>query len=173
MLLYSARAPIYFSLSLSILSLFLEVFTISLIVKNIQKFRKLLPIGWTQVLRRILVFSLYRIVLLCLMIASPLVASPVEFFLMGFSKNNLYNGIIDFMQASVPLVIFLIFASEKDILQAWCFWRRKSNLEPIVKHENNASQVTLMITEDVCSETKSESMIECIISKEVPYVHVE
>lgn len=64
---------------------------------------------------------------------SPFLVAPGEFFLTGISPNNLYNGIIDIMQASgefcrktvegllipwtllalVPLAVFCIFASER------------------------------------------------------------
>lgn len=80
--LCSARAPVYFSLALSTLSLIMEgsllspsrvelsfwqvplAFAVMLIIGNLRSFRKLLPIGWTQLLTRIVVFSVYRLGLL-------------------------------------------------------------------------------------------------------------
>ncbi|KAH8117909.1 hypothetical protein DFH11DRAFT_1571377 [Phellopilus nigrolimitatus] len=29
----------------------------------------------------------------------------------------------------VPLVAFLVFATEKDVLSAWCFWRKGKSTE--------------------------------------------
>ncbi|KLO08566.1 hypothetical protein SCHPADRAFT_605152 [Schizopora paradoxa] len=120
-----ARAPFYLSLTVSSFSLLFEGTSI-FIFRNMRLLHKLLPIGWTQVLFRIVAFSLYRFTLLCVMFESPLLVAPIDLFLTGVTNNNLYNGVIDFMQATVPLAVFLIFASEKDILQAWCFWRKNS-----------------------------------------------
>lgn len=136
-----ARAPLYFSLALSTLSLLLEAFALMTVLRNLVVFRKILPTGWTHLLARIVAFSLYRVGVLSLMFNSPLITNPNELFVTGFSTDNLYNGIIDLMQATVPLAVFLVFASEKDILNAWCFWKKNSSPVPIVKSVGPATQL--------------------------------
>jgi len=36
------------------------------------------------------------------------------------------------LQATLPLAVFLVFASQKDVVLSWCFWRR--NEDPTVAH---------------------------------------
>ncbi|KLO12215.1 hypothetical protein SCHPADRAFT_929385 [Schizopora paradoxa] len=134
-----ASSPVLLSFQLLILSLCLEAFIVVFILKNLKTLRKKLPTAWTQVLIRIVVLSVHRFVLIYLLYNSPLVKSASS------SPNELYESFVntmyvgnfsDFMQATAPIVVFLVFASEKDVLNAWCFWRRKSNSTPTVSKES-------------------------------------
>jgi len=111
------RASFIFASTVSLVSLCLEVVVAMIVFKQRSLLRRLLPNGWLSLLTRIVAFSLYRALALGLNLA--IIISPAEIFLTGISTNNLFNGVIDFMQAAIPLVAFLIFASEKDVLDAW------------------------------------------------------
>ncbi|KLO12757.1 hypothetical protein SCHPADRAFT_399713 [Schizopora paradoxa] len=111
------RASYIFASIVSLLSLSLEALVAILVFRQRSLLRRLLPNGSLSLLIRIVTFSVYRFLALGLNLA--VIIAPDEIFLTGVSTNNLFNGVIDFIQAAIPLVAFLIFATEKDILSAW------------------------------------------------------
>ncbi|EJD06621.1 uncharacterized protein FOMMEDRAFT_25855 [Fomitiporia mediterranea MF3/22] len=60
----------------------------------------------------------------CASLNVAIIVHPDEILLVGISRNNLFNGVIDYFQAAIPLVAFLVFATEKDVLDTWVFWRK-------------------------------------------------
>ncbi|KAH8117807.1 hypothetical protein DFH11DRAFT_1541094 [Phellopilus nigrolimitatus] len=67
--------------------------------------------GWLALFLRVVLFSVYRILALSLNLA--IILHPDEILLVGISKDNIFNGVIDYVQAAIPLVAFLAFATEK------------------------------------------------------------
>lgn len=83
--------------------------------------------NWKTLFLRVILFSLYRIVSVCLNLA--IIVHPDALLLVGIAKANLYNGVIDFVQATIPLVAFLIFGTEKDVLRVWQFWKKDASVK--------------------------------------------
>lgn len=137
------RASFIFASTISLISLCLEVAVAAIVFKQRSLFRRLLPNGWLSLLTRVAAFSLYRAVALGLNLA--VIIHPDELFLTGISKSNLFNGVIDFVQAAIPLVAFLIFASERDVWSAWRSteswtwqpWKELSDPRTKVKRKNS------------------------------------
>ncbi|KLO12760.1 hypothetical protein SCHPADRAFT_904810 [Schizopora paradoxa] len=111
------RASFIFASTVSLLSLGLEVTIAIFVFRKRSLLRRFVPNGWLSLLARIVAFSIYRLIALGLNLA--VIVAPNEIFLTGISSNNLFNGVIDLVQAAIPLVAFLIFASEKDVWSAW------------------------------------------------------
>ncbi|EJD02188.1 uncharacterized protein FOMMEDRAFT_29262 [Fomitiporia mediterranea MF3/22] len=99
------RAVLIFTGLVSIVTLGLEVS----IVIDIYKKRKFLEqrIGhWYTSLLRVILFSMYRIVSLSLNL--QMINHTDEKLLIGISRNNVFDGVIDFVQAAIFLTQVLL-----------------------------------------------------------------
>ncbi|KAL5526764.1 hypothetical protein ACEPAF_8489 [Sanghuangporus sanghuang] len=115
------RSVLMFTCLVSLITVGFEAHIARLVYKRREYLREK-TFNWPALFLRVVLFSIYRIVALSLNVA--IIVHPDELLLVGISKNNIFNGVIDFFQAAIPLVAFLAFASEKDILNVWCFWRK-------------------------------------------------
>ncbi|KAL5525972.1 hypothetical protein ACEPAG_7310 [Sanghuangporus baumii] len=121
------RSVLMFTCLVSLITVGFEAHIARLVYKRREYLREK-TFNWPALFLRVVLFSIYRIVALSLNVA--IIVHPDELLLVGLSKNNIFNGVIDFFQAAIPLVAFLAFASEKDVLNVWCFWRKdKTQIE--------------------------------------------
>ncbi|PAV16539.1 hypothetical protein PNOK_0815900 [Pyrrhoderma noxium] len=121
-----------YTTAISFSTVCLEMFIAYLVYRNRGFISERLPqeVGnWKTLFLRVVLFSIYRILSVSLNVA--IIAHPDELLLVGIAKDNLYNGVIDFIQASIPLVAFLTFGSERDVLRVWMFWRKDPNATKI------------------------------------------
>ncbi|THH06286.1 hypothetical protein EW145_g4191 [Phellinidium pouzarii] len=104
------RATYIFSAVISLVTMCFEGLVAHLIFRQRVELRRISR-GWLMAFLRVVLFSVYRILSICLNLA--IILYPDELLLVGIAKNNLFNGVIDYVQAAIPLVAFLIFATEK------------------------------------------------------------
>ncbi|KAI5115303.1 hypothetical protein M0805_004498 [Coniferiporia weirii] len=129
------RAVYGFSVAISFITVCFEALVARLVYDQRSELRKISNSGWLSLFLRLVSFSVYRIIALCLNLA--VILHPDELLLVGIANNNLFNGVIDYFQAAIPLVTFLVFATEKDVLSVWCFWRKGPTERSQTKRKNS------------------------------------
>jgi len=118
------RAVYIFCSMIQLVTICMEAALVAIVYKQRHMLRNIVPNGWLVLFARLVLFSAYRSVALGLNLA--VIMHPDEILLTGASKDRIFNGAIDFVQAAIPFVAFLIFSTERDIFNVWCFWRRPS-----------------------------------------------
>jgi len=133
------RAVYGFTCAMMLITIVFEVHLATIYYRNRKPMSSITsrsPLHPLFFLLRLVLFSTFRLVSLGLMIA--LLVHPEEIFLVGLSKENVYNGPIDFFQAALPLVAFIFFGTQKDVLEVWSFWKKPMPVEDCAKSEISA-----------------------------------